>query len=216
MGISAQQVKELRTKTGAGMMDCKKALTECDGDFDKSSDWLRQKGLATAEKRSSKAATQGLVESYIHQGGKIGVLLELNCETDFVARTDKYKQLAHDIAMHIAAANPRFVRRDEVKTSDLEHEREIYRAQAIEQGKPEKIIDKIVAGKMEKYYSENCLLEQSWVKDPDKTIEDLVKSQIGEIGENINVRRFARFVLGEGLEAKKEDFANEVASMINK
>lgn len=216
MAITAQQVKELRTKTGAGMMDCKKALTECDGDFDKSTDWLRQKGLASAQKRSAKAATQGIVESYIHQGGKIGVLLEINCETDFVARTDKFKALAHDVAMHIAAANPRFVRRDEVQTADLDHEREIYRAQALDQGKPEKIIDKIVEGKMEKYYSENCLLEQAFVKDPDKTVEDLVTSQIAEIGENISVRRFARFVLGEGLESNKEDFADEVAAMVNK
>ena len=216
MAVTAQQVKELRVKTGAGMMDCKKALGECDGDFEKSIDWLRQKGLASAQKKSSRAATQGVVESYIHQGGKIGVLVEINCETDFVARTDKFKELAHDVALHIAASAPRFVRRDEVKTEDLEREREIYRAQAIDQGKPEKIIDKIVEGKMEKFFSEACLMEQAWVKDPDKSIEDLVKDKIAEIGENISIRRYARFVLGEGLETKKEDFADEVAAMINK
>ena len=215
MAITAQQVKELRTKTGAGMMDCKNALKETEGDLEKATDWLRQKGLASAKKKSSRIASMGLVQSYIHSGGKIGVLLELNCETDFVARTDEFVQLAHDIAMHIAAANPSFVGREEVNSEELEREREIYRAQAKEQGKPDKIIDKIVQGKLEKYYSEACLLEQSWVKDGDKTIEDLVKEKIAGIGENISVRRFARFVLGEGLEKKSEDFAGEVAAMIN-
>ena len=214
MSITAQQVKELRTKTGAGIMDCKSALNETEGDVEKAVDWLRQKGLASASKKASRAATQGMVNSYIHMGGKIGVLVEVNCETDFVARTDAFQQLVHDIAMQIAAANPSFVRRDEVSTDDLDREREIYRAQALEQGKPEKIVDKIVEGKMEKYYSEACLMEQAWVKDADKSIEDLVKDAIASIGENISVRRFSRFVLGEGLEAKKEDFASEVAAMI--
>jgi elongation factor Ts len=214
MAVTAAQVKELREKTGAGMMDCKAALAESGGDLEKALDWLRQKGLANAQKKSSRTASMGLVESYIHMGGKIGVLLEVNCETDFVARTDDFKQLVHDIAMQIAAASPRFVRRDEVTKEDLEREREIYRAQCIEQGKPEKIIDKIVEGKLEKFYAEFCLMEQPWVKDPDKSIEDLVKDKIASIGENINVRRFARFQLGEGLAKKGGDFAAEVAAMV--
>jgi len=216
MAVTAKQVKELREKTGAGMMDCKQALTETEGDLEKAVDYLRQKGLAQAQKKSSRVTSQGVIDSYIHAGGKIGVLLEVNCETDFVARTDEFLSLVHDVAMQIAASAPRCVRRDEVTKEDLEREREIYTAQAKEQGKPEKIIEKIVDGKMEKYYAENCLLEQPFVKDTDKTVEDLVKEKIASIGENLVVRRFVRFQLGEGLEKRSEDFASEVAALVGK
>lgn len=214
MDVTATMVKELRTKTGAGMMDCKRALAEVDGDLEKAVDYLRQKGLAQASKKSARVTSQGLVESYIHMGGKIGVLVEINCETDFVARTDEFKAMAHDVALHIAASAPRYVRRDEVTKEDLEREREIYLAQAKDQGKPEKIIDKIVDGKMEKFYAEHCLLEQPFVKNPDQTVEDVVKEKVASTGENIAIRRFMRFQLGEGIEARKEDLASEVAQMI--
>lgn len=213
MAISAQQVKELRTKTGAGMMDCKMALTETEGDFEKAIDFLRQKGLASAAKKSARVTSQGLVHSYIHAGGKIGVLVEINCETDFVARTDDFQQLVHDVAMHIAATAPTYVRRDEVTPEHLAREREIYLAQAKEQGKPDKIIDKIVEGKLEKFFAEACLVEQPFVKDTDKTIEDLVKDMIASIGENISIRRFQRFQLGEGLEQRHDDLASDVAAL---
>jgi len=216
MEVTAKMTSELRTKTGAGMMDCKNALVATEGDVEKAVDWLRQKGLASAQKKSARAASMGVVHSYIHAGGKIGVLLEVNCETDFVARTDGFLALVHDIAMHIAAAAPQCVRRDEVSKDHLEREREVYRAQAKEQGKPDKILDKIVDGKVEKYFADVCLLEQPFVKDPDKTIEELVKEKIGTIGENISVRRFVRFQLGEGLAKKETDLAAEVAAMVGK
>lgn len=209
--VSAAAVKELREKTGAGMMDCKKALNETAGDMEKAIDWLRQKGLSAAAKKAGRAATEGAVASYIHGNGKIGVLVEVNCETDFVARNDAFQELVRDIAMHVAAAGPLYVRREEVDPSVLERELDVYRGQLKEQGKPEKIWDKILEGKREKFYSEICLLEQAFVKDPDKTVQQLVNEAVAKIGENITVRRFARFVLGEGLEKKSENFAEEIA-----
>lgn len=208
--VTAQMVKELREMTGAGMMDCKNALVEAAGDMDKAVEVLRTKGLASAAKKSSRAATEGAVGSYIHGGGKIGVMVEVNCETDFVARTDDFQDLVRDIAMHIAAADPKFLHRSEVTSDDLESEKRIYRQQAIDDGKPEKIVDRIVEGKMDKYYSQTVLLEQPFVKDPDLTVEKMIVEKVAKIGENIQVRRFARFVLGEGLEKKQEDFAEEV------
>jgi len=197
--ISATMVRDLREKTGAGMMDCKKALAESGGNFEKAVDYLRQKGLATAAKRAGRVASEGRIGSYIHAGGKIGVLVEVNCETDFVAKTDDFQNFAKDLAMQVAASSPLFVRREEVPPEALEKEREIYRVQAREAGKPEKIIDKIVEGKLEKYYGEVCLLEQVFVKDTDIKIQDLLNGLIGKLGEKIEIRRFARFQVGEGM-----------------
>ena len=197
MQISAQMVKELRDTTGAPMMDCKQALAETGGDVEAAIDFLRQKGIATAAKKAGWTTAEGLITSYIHAGGKIGVLLEVNCETDFVARTDDFQQLVKDIAMHVAAADPRFVRREEVTEETLAHEREIFRQQALESGKPENVVDRIVEGKMEKFYSENVLLEQAFVKDPDMSVQDLIGATVGKLGENIQVARFVRFKLGE-------------------
>jgi elongation factor Ts len=197
--VSANLVKELREKTGAGMMDCKKALSETEGDFEKAIDFLRQKGLATAAKRAGRIAAEGQIGSYIHAGGKIGVMVEVNCETDFVAKTDDFRNFAKDIAMHIAASNPLYVQRENVPAEVLEREREIYRAQAREARKPEKILDKIVEGKMEKYFGEVCLVEQPFIKDPDLAIQDLINGLIGKLGEKIEIRRFARFQVGEGI-----------------
>ena len=199
MEISASMVKDLREKTGAGMMDCKKALSESGGNFEKAVDYLRQKGLATAAKRAGRIASEGRIGSYVHAGGKIGVMVEINCETDFVAKTDDFQVFAKDIAMHIAASNPIFIRREEVTSDILEREREIYRAQARETGKPEKIIDKIIDGKLEKFYGEVCLLEQPFVKDPDLSVQDLLNGLIGKLGEKVEIRRFNRFQVGEGL-----------------
>ncbi|MGH7783285.1 MAG: translation elongation factor Ts [Candidatus Binatia bacterium] len=199
MEVSAATVKDLREKTGAGMMDCKKALSECGGDLNKAVDYLRQKGLAAAAKKASRVAADGAVGAYVHPGGKIGVLVELNCETDFVARTTEFQSLLKDIAMQVAAANPRYIRPEEVPGADLEKEREIYRQQALESGKPEKVIEKIVDGKMERFYSEVCLLEQSFIKDPDLKVADLLTNAIARLGENIQVKRFARYHLGEGV-----------------
>lgn len=213
MEITAAAVRELRDKTGAGMMDCKKALAETKGDFEKAVDYLRAKGIASADKKAGRAATEGAVGSYIHMGGKIGVLVEVNSETDFVAKTDEFQQLVRDVAMHIAAAAPVCVRREEMPKDVLEREAAVYRAQAAESGKPANIVEKMVQGKIDKFYKESCLLEQPFVKDPDKTIEQLLKEKVGTIGENLTIRRFARFVLGEGLEKKSDDFAAEVAKM---
>lgn len=212
--ITAALVKELRERTGAGMMDCKKALTATEGDMDKAIDFLREKGLAAAAKKAGRVAAEGLVESYIHGGGRIGVLVEVNCETDFVAKTDAFKALVKDIAMHIAAANPSYLRREEVPEAELEHEKMVLTEQARNEGKPEKIIEKMVTGRIEKYYKEVCLLEQPFVKDPDKTISDLITESIAKIGENISIRRFTRYQLGEGIEKKQEDFAAEVMSFV--
>ncbi len=209
--VSASMVKELREKTGAGMMDCKKALAEAGGDFAKAEDILRKKGLSAAAKKSARAATEGAVASYIHMGGKIGVLVEVNCETDFVARTEGFQALVKDLAMQIAAAAPRWVRREEVPPEVIQKEMDIARAQAREQKKPDAIVEKIATGKVEKFYGEFCLLEQPFVKDDKKKIQDVVTEAIAKIGENIQVRRFARYVLGEGLEKKQENLAEEVA-----
>ncbi|MBI5189739.1 MAG: translation elongation factor Ts [Nitrospirae bacterium] len=216
MAISATDVKELREKTGAGMMDCKKALTECDGDMEKAIDHLRKKGLAAAAKKADRIASEGMVGSYIHAGGKIGVLLEVNCETDFVAKTDEFQELVKDICMHIAAASPLCVRREEVPADLLEREKEIYKDQARQSGKPEAILEKIIEGKVEKYFGDVCLLDQVFVKDPEgkKKIKDLITEKVAKIGENISIRRFARYQLGEGLEKKSCDLAAEVAAQL--
>ena len=212
--ITADMVKQLRERTGAGMMDCKKALTEAEGNIDKAIELLREKGLAAAAKKSGRIAAEGLVDSYIHGNGRIGVLVEVNIETDFAANNEDFKQLVKDIAMQIAAAKPEYVNKEEVPTEVLEKEMNILRAQARNEGKPEKIIEKMVEGRIEKFYKEICLLEQPWIKDPDKTIRQLVTEKVATIGENISVRRFARFERGEGLEKKEENFAEEVAKQI--
>jgi len=209
--ISAQLVKELREKTGARMMDCKKALAETAGDFAKAEEHLRKKGLAAAAKKASRAATEGAVASYIHMGGKIGVLVEVNCETDFVARTDGFQALVKDLAMHIAAAAPLYVKRDEVPADVIAKEIEIAKAQMRDQKKPEAILEKIALGKVEKYYEQFCLLDQPFVKEDKKKVSEIITDAVAKIGENIQVRRFARFVLGEGLEKKQENLAEEVA-----
>jgi len=197
MEVSATAVKELRERTGAGMMDCKKALAESGGDVQKAVDYLRQKGLAGAAKKTDRIAADGAVGAYVHPGGKIGVLVEINCETDFVARTPEFQALLKDIAMQVAAANPRVIRREEVSAAEVETERAIYRQQALDTGKPEKVVDKIVEGKIERFYSEVCLLEQSFIKDPDKNISNVINDAVARLGENIQIRRFARYHLGE-------------------
>ncbi len=209
--ISANDVRDLRERTGAGMMDCKHALTEANGDVEKAIELLREKGLAAAVKKSGRIAAEGIVEAYIHMGGRIGVLLEVNCETDFVAKTPEYKAFVHDIAMHIAAANPTYVSEDEVKQEDIDKEKAILTAQALNEGKPEKIVEKMVEGRIAKFKKEICLLEQPFVKDPDKTIKDIVTEQVAKIGENISIRRFVRYEMGEGLQKRQDDFAAEVA-----
>ena len=205
MQITASMVKDLRDRTGAGMMDCKQALAEAEGAVEKAIEVLRKKGLSKAAKKAGRATAEGLVTSYIHAGGKIGVLLEVNCETDFVARTDEFQELVKDIAMHIAAAEPRYVRREEVTPEIIEAERRIFREQAEESGKPAQVIDRIVDGKLDKFYGEAVLLEQAFVKDPDQTVGDLVVAKVGKLGENIQVSRFVRFKLGEGPAAASSD-----------
>ncbi len=212
--ITAKLVKELREKTGAGMMDCKRALQECDGNIEKAGEYLREKGIADSAKKAGRIAAEGIVESYIHMGGKIGTLVEINCEPDFAARTDDFKRFARDVAMHIAAANPKYLSREDVPQEEVDHEKEILRIQALNEGKPEKIVDKMVEGRINKFFKEICLLDQEFVKNPDQTIGDLVKEQIATIGENVKIRRFARFEMGEGLEKKNEDFAAEVAAQM--
>ncbi len=197
MAISAAQVKELRDKSGAGMMDCKKALQETDGDTDAAIKYLREKGIASAGKRSGRSANEGVIHSYIHPGSRIGVLVEINCETDFVARTDDFQQMVKDVAMHIAASSPDHVTREEVPGSAIEAEKEVLRNQALQSGKPEKVVDKIVEGRIDKFYSQVCLLEQPFVKDMNQTVGDMVKELAGKLGENVVIRRFARFQLGE-------------------
>ena len=214
--ISAQQVKELRETTGAGMMDCKRALTETNGDMEKAVDFLREKGLAAAAKKSGRIAAEGLVESYIHGVGRIGVLIEVNCETDFVAKTPEFKSFVRDLAMQVAAANPQYLARQEVPAEVVEHEKEVLKAQALNEGKPAKIIDKMVEGRVDKYYKDTCLLEQAFIKDPDKSVTDVINAQISKIGENIVVRRFVRYQLGEGIAKKSCDFAAEVAEAAKK
>lgn len=214
--ITAAQVKELRERTGAGMMDCKKALNEVGGNMDKAIDFLREKGLAAAAKKEGRIAAEGIVEAYIHGGGRIGVMLEVNCETDFVAKTDEFKQFARDIALHIAAAKPLYLVKEEVPAEVLQHEKDILKAQALNEGKPEKIVEKMVEGRIEKYYKEVCLMEQAFVKDPDKSINDVVLERTAKIGERIVIRRFTRYEMGEGIEKKQEDFAAEVMKEMNR
>lgn len=214
--ITASMVKELREKSGAGMMDCKRALAEADGDMERATELLREKGLASASKKAGRVAAEGIVEAYIHGGGRIGVLVEVNCETDFVAKTDNYRQFVKDIAMHIAATSPQYVRREEVPQDLVEKEREILRAQTLNEGKPEHIVDKIVDGRIDKFYKDICLLEQAFVKEPDKTVEQLVKEKIAQIGENISIRRFSRFVVGEGIEKEESNFVEEVMAQVRR
>jgi elongation factor Ts len=204
MEISIESVKDLRQRTGAGVVDCKTALQEAGGDVDAAIEYLRRKGLATAAKKAGRIATDGLVSSYIHAGGKIGVLVEVNCETDFVAKTEDFQAFVKNIAMQIAAANPQYIRREEIPAEVLEKERRIYRTQALDSGKPEKVIEKIVEGKMERYYSEVCLLEQTYIKDSDLTVKDVLDAVIAKVGENISLRRFTRFQLGEGLNSRSQ------------
>jgi elongation factor Ts len=211
--VSANQVKELREKTGAGMMDCKKALAEAGGDFAKAEELLRKKGLSAAAKKSSRAATEGAVASYVHMGGKIGVLVEVNCETDFVARTEGFQALVKDVAMQIAAAAPQWVRREEVPADVVQKELEIAKAQMRDQKKPEAILEKIAQGKLEKFYEQTCLLDQPFVKEDKKKVHEIVTEAVAKIGENIQVRRFVRYALGEGLEKKQENLAEEVAKV---
>ncbi len=214
MAITAKAVKELRERTGAGMMDCKKALQETGGDMDKAIDFLRKKGLADAAKKAGRIATEGLVHAYIHGGGRIGVLVEVNCETDFVARTDKFREFVHNVAMHIAAARPQWLDRESVPPADLEKEKRLLAEQAAESGKPPQVVEKIVKGRLEKFLKENCLLDQPYVKDTDITVGEYVKKMIAELGENIRVRRYVRFELGEGLEKRQHDLAAEVAAQL--
>jgi elongation factor Ts len=214
MEISAQSVKELREKTGAGMMDCKKALTEANGDMEQAIVILRKKGLASAQKKAGRVAAEGMIGHYIHMGGKIGVLVEVNCETDFAGRSDDFQAIVKDLAMHIAAANPRYVRREDVPAEELEKEKEIYKDQARASGKPENIIDKIAEGKLGAYYQIVCLYDQMFVKDPSLTVEQLINALIGKIGENIRVRRFVRYQTGEGLEKRSTDLKSEVEGML--
>jgi elongation factor Ts len=195
--INAKIVMQLREKTGAGIMDCKEALTECNGDMDSAVDFLRKKGLAIAAKRAGRVMTEGVIKSYIHMDGKLGVLVEVNCETDFVAKNDDFNAFAKNLAMHIAATNPVAIRQEDVPEEVINKEKEIYHAQVLEMGKPEKIADKIVDGKLQKYFKENCLLNQAYVRDPDMTIEDLLNDMIAKVGENISIKRFARFRIGE-------------------
>jgi len=216
--VTSAMIKELRQATGAGLMDCKKALKEVDGDIEKATEFLRKKGLAKAAKKAGRAATEGAVLSYIHPNNRVGVLVEINCETDFVAKTDGFKDFCADIAMQIAAMGPDAVRREEMDTAKVEKEREILREKALGEGKPEKIVDKIVDGQINKFYSERVLLEQVFVKNTaensKRTIEELTKETIAKLGENISIRRFTRFELGEGLAKKEEDFAAEVAAQV--
>lgn len=216
MAVNAGMVKELREKTGAGMLDCKKALEKADGNMDKAVEILREEGLAAADKKAGRIAAEGLVESYIHGNGRIGVLVEINCETDFVAKNEEFQQFVKDVAMQIAASNPKYVRREEVPESEVEKEKEILKQQALNEGKPEHIVEKMVEGRLDKYFKEICLEEQPFIKDPDKTIEELVKEKIAKIGEKITIRRFSRFELGEGIEKKEENFAEEVMAQTKK
>ena len=209
MQITAALIKELREKTSAGMMDCKKALVEANGDIDKASDILREKGLASIAKKSSRIASEGIVDSYIH-GGRIGVLIEVNSETDFVAKNEDFKVFVKDMAMQVAAAAPKYLSREEVPADQVEHEKSVLREQALNEGKPEKIVEKMVEGRMEKFYEEICLLDQKFIKDPDIKVQDLLNNIAAKIGENIKIRRFIRYEVGEGLEKREEDFAKEV------
>ena len=216
MEITSAMVKELRERTQAGMMDCKKALIECKGDMEKAIEYLREKGLAANAKKAGRVAAEGMVDSYIHMGGKIGVLIEVNCETDFVAKTDSFRNLCHDLALQIAASNPLFVSKEDVPVENLNKERDILRAQALNEGKPEKIVDRMVEGRIEKYYKEVCLLDQPFVKNPDITVQTLVNETALASGEKISVRRFTRYERGEGIEKKVSDLASEIEAMTSR
>lgn len=217
--VTAAAIKQLREKTGAGMMDCKKALVETEGNEEQAVEVLRKRGLASAKKPGGRIAAEGIVGSYIHMGGKVGVLVEINCETDFLARSDEFQQLVKDVAMHVAAAEPRYISRDEVAAGDLDKEREIARAQATNDpknaNKPEQVIDKIVEGRLNKFYEETVLLDQPFVKDPAKTVQELVDGKVAKTGEKITIRRFTRYKMGEGLEKRSDDFGSDVASLIS-
>jgi len=211
MEISATAVRDLREKTGAGMMDCKKALTENGGNLEKAIDWLRKKGLSQADKKASRTAAEGVVQSYIHGDGKIGVLVEVNCETDFVARTEDFKSFVKDVALHIAATNPLYLSQDQVDSNLVAKEREVFKAQALASGKPANVVEKMVEGRIAKFLNEICLMDQPFVKDPDKTVSQVQKEMVAKLGENITIRRFVRLMMGEGLKKKEENFADEVA-----
>jgi elongation factor Ts len=214
--VTSAMVKDLREKTGAGMMDCKKALVESGGDSEKAVTWLREKGLATAGKKAGRSATEGAVGSYIHLGGKIGVLVEVNCETDFTARNDRFQALVKDIAMQVAWSNPRWLRREDVPEDVIAQEKSIHRAQLLEQGKPEAMLEKIIPGKLDKFYKDNCLLEQAFFRDPDgkRSVQDVLNESVAVIGENIQIRRYMRYALGEGLTKETKDFAAEVSAAV--
>ena len=211
MAFTAKDITTLREQTGAGMLDCKNALTECNGDMNKAADWLREKGIAKAAKKASRVAAEGSVFLYNHMNGKIGVMLELNCESDFVARNPDFQQLGHDLCLHVAANAPKYVSKEEVDDAELQKEREILRTQVINEGKPEAMADKIVDGKINKYYKDVCLLEQDFVKDPSMTVATLMSNAVLKIGEKLSVRRFVRYVMGEGLEKRQDNLAEEVA-----
>lgn len=212
--ITAGMVKELRESTGAGMMDCKTALTDANGDMTKAAELLRERGIAKAGKKAGRIAAEGVVDAYIHGDGRIGVLVEINTETDFAAKNEEFKAFVKDVAMQIAATRPEYVRREEVPAEQVEKEKEILKAQALNEGKPEKIVDKMVEGRIDKFYKEICLLEQPFIKDPDKTIQQILTEKIATIGENISIRRFVRFEKGEGIQKKEENFAEEVMKQI--
>lgn len=216
MKITAQMVKELRDLTGSGMMDCKRALQASNGDIDEAIKWLRKNDLATAEKKSSRITAEGIVDAYIHAGGRIGVLIEVNIETDFAANNQEFRTLVHDLALQVAAMSPLYVRREEVPEEFIERERELVHAQTLKSGKPEAVVDRIVEGRMEKYLKDICLLEQAFIKDDSKTCETVIKELSGRIGENIHVRRFVRYEMGEGLEKRDCNFADEVAAQFDK
>lgn len=214
MIVPVETIKELREKTGSGMMDCKKALAENECDMEKAIAWLREKGIASADKKSGRIAAEGIVDSYIHAGGRVGVLIEVNVETDFAAKNEEFRRFVRDLGMQVAAMKPRWVSKEEVPADELAKEREIVRNTALNEGKPEKIVEKIVEGRMSKFYEENCLLEQPFVKDDTKKIATLTKEMIALIGENVSIRRFVRFETGEGLQKKEENFADEVMKQI--
>ena len=215
MAVDAKLIKELRERTQAGIADCKKALEACDGDMDKAAEYLREKGLSAVVKKAGRIASEGVVDSYIHGNGRIGVLVEVNCETDFVARNEVFKTFVRDVAMQIAASSPLYVAQEDVPADALEKEAAILRAQALNEGKPEKIVDKIVAGRISKYYDDYCLLEQSFVKDPERKVKDILAEKVATLGENIKIRRFVRYEMGEGLAKKEENFAEEVMKQVN-
>jgi elongation factor Ts len=212
---AAEDIKALRERTGAGILDCKKALAETGGDLEQAIDWLRAKGVASAAKKSGRAATEGAVTSYIHAGGRIGVLLEVNCETDFVALNEAFQSLCREIAMHIAAAAPEYVAREDVPPDAIAREREVQKQRVMEEGKPAAVAERIVEGRMSKFYEDVCLLEQKFVRDDTKTVGEILTDAVARIGENIRVRRFSRYVLGEGLEKRKTDFASEVMAQVS-